>query len=163
MDVSSLVASIAGAAQLTKLLVDERDRQKTAAIQIDLSNKIAEAQIQLTQVLSSIIEKDGLIQTLSERVRELEADQNERSRYQLRKLGTIGDFFAYQLRPAAELSERSDEPPHFLCQPCLDIRKHKSVLRLTEYTAKCNACGISHAIQVRPHNGIIGGGDWMGK
>lgn len=148
MDVSALVSSITGAAQLTRLLVDERDRQKTATIQIDLTNKIAEAQIQLMQVLGTIIEKDGLIQTLSERVRKLEADQNEQARYQLRKVGTVGDFFAYELRVAAELSERSDEPPHFLCQPCLDIRKDKSILRTSGIYCFCDTC--KRKVQVQP-------------
>lgn len=140
MDVSALVTSITGAAQLTRLLVDERDRQKSAAIQIDLTNKITEAQIQLTQVLGAIIEKDGLIQSLSERVRQLEANQDERARYQLCKVGTVGDFFAYQLRTAAELSERGDEPPHLLCQPCLDIRQYKSILRNTGIYCICDTC-----------------------
>ena len=123
MDVSTLVASISAAAELAKLLVNERDRQKAAAIESQLTDKITQAQIQLSQVLGAVIEKDGRIQVLTERVRELEAEQSEKQRYRLAKLGAVGDFFAYELRPAAELVERSDEPPHFICQPCFDIRK----------------------------------------
>lgn len=74
----------------------------------------------------------------------LKAQLSERSRYQLAKVSATGDFFAYQLRPAAELLERQDEPMHFLCQPCFDIRGHKAVLKtvpigLRRYMA-CPSC-----------------------
>lgn len=150
MDVSALVSSVTGAAQLARLLVDERDRQKAAAIQIDLTDKITQAQIQLTQVLGAVIEKDGLIQTLAERVRELEAQQSEKARYQLCKVGAVGDFYAYGLRPSAELVERSDEPAHFLCQPCLDIRQHKSILRIQGRACICSACNTTVQIEFAP-------------
>lgn len=148
MDVSMFVSSVTGAAQLARLLVDERDRQKAASIQIDLTDKIAQAQIQLSQVLGAIIEKDGLIQTLTERVRQLEAEQSEKARYQLTKVGGVGDFYAYALRPSAELVERTDEPAHFLCQPCFDIRQHKSVLRIQGRVCTCSACDTK--VQVEP-------------
>ena len=148
MNESTLFSTISSAAELVKLLVNERDRQKSAAIQIDLTNKITEAQLQLTQVLNSVVEKDGLIQTLMERVSQLEAHQSERARYQLCKVGVIGDFFAYQLRPAAELPERIDEPPHLICQPCLDIRQQKSILRATGIYCICDTC--NRKVQVKP-------------
>ncbi len=147
MDASLLVSSINGAVELGKLWLNERDRHKAAAIQSDLTDKLLQAQAQVSQVLSAIIEKDGLVQTLAERVRELEAQQSERARYQLAKLGTVGDVFAYQLRPAAELVERSDEPSHFLCQPCFDGGK-KSVLRIQGTIAYCSLCNVS--IHIKP-------------
>ncbi|MEG2469012.1 MAG: hypothetical protein RSB86_16680 [Comamonas sp.] len=147
MDVSTLVASVSGAAELAKLLVNERDRQKAAAIEVQLTDKITQAQIQLSQVLGAVIEKDGRIQVLAERVRELEAEQSEKLRYRLAKLGVLGDFFAYELRPAAELVERSDEPAHFICQPCLDIRQQKSILRATGIYCFCDTC--NRKVQVK--------------
>lgn len=152
MDVSTLVASISAAAELAKLLVNERDRQKAAAIEGQLTDKITQAQIQLSQVLSAVIEKDGRIQALTERVRELETEQSEKSRYRLAKLGAIGDFFAYELRPAAELVERSDEPAHFICQPCFDIRKQKSVLRIQGINCTCGSCNAK--VQIKPADPI---------
>ncbi|WP_313569406.1 hypothetical protein [Comamonas terrigena] len=152
MDVSTLVASVSSAAELAKLLVNERDRQKAAAIEGQFTDKITQAQIQLSQVLGTVIEKDGLIQTLTERVRELEAEQSEKSRYRLAKLGTLGDFFAYELRPAAELVERADEPAHFICQPCLDIRKQKSILRIQGTLCVCASCGSK--VQIEPSNPV---------
>lgn len=147
MDVSTLVASVSGAAELAKLLVNERDRQKAAAIEGQLTDKLTQAQIQLSQVLGAVIEKDGRIQALAERVRELEAEQSEKQRYRLAKLGAVGDFFAYELRPAAELVERSDEPAHFICQPCFDIRKQKSVLRIQGINCTCGSCNAKVQIE----------------
>ena len=59
MDISLLLSSLNASKNLVGLLVDERDRQKAAAIQIDLTNKIIEAQAQISEVLAAVIEKDG--------------------------------------------------------------------------------------------------------
>lgn len=151
MDASSLISSVGSAAELARLLINERDRHKAAAIQTDLLAKLVEAQLQLSQVLGTIIEKDGRIQVLAERVRELEAEQGEKARYQLAKIGTFGDIFAYRLRASAELSERADEPPHFLCQPCFDLGK-KSVLQVGEYSAICPICKTDSPIKLYQYN-----------
>ncbi|MBT2336546.1 hypothetical protein J7E49_21865 [Variovorax paradoxus] len=99
----------------------------------------------------AIIEKDGTIKTLSERVRELETEQDERVRYQLAKLGTVGDFFAYGLRSGAELRERTDEPAHFLCQPCFDGDSKKIVLTSNgEGYWHCPIC--KHGAQTTPQD-----------
>lgn len=135
-------------ADLARLAVDERDRQKAAAIKADLTDKIIQVQSQLGQVMASIIEKDTAIHVLTERVRYLEADQCEKLRYQLCKLGVSGDAFAYQLRPAPELSERQGEPAHFICQPCFDIRKQKAVLQPVRrpHSLICPACKSTIAL-----------------
>jgi hypothetical protein len=142
MDIPLLLSSLNASKNLVGSLVDERDRQKAAAIQIDLTNKIIEAQSQISEILAAIIDKDGRIQTLTERNRHLEAQQSEKARYRLAKLGTAGQFFAYQLRPVAELPERSDEPEHFVCQPCLEDGK-KRVLLVGDDLAVCPGCNTS--------------------
>lgn len=146
-EISSLVSSLAHAKNLGSALLEERDRQKAAAIQIDLTNQIVQAQGQLSQVLGAIIDKDGTIQTLTQRVRELEAQQSEKARYRLAKVGTVGQFFAYELRPAAELVERTDEPAHFLCQPCFDGGK-KGVLRQSGIWMQCPLCNSRDQIEL---------------
>ncbi len=108
MDIPLLLSSLNAARQLTGLLVDERDRQKAAALQIDLTEKIIQAQTQIGEVLASVMEKNATIQALTDRNRELEAVQMERDRYKLAKLGSVGEFFAYQLRAATELKDRAD-------------------------------------------------------
>ena len=123
-------------------LINERDTQKAAAIQIDLTNKIIQAQAQLTQIQSTIIEKNGLIQTLTQRVSELEANKSEKARYRLAKFSVAGEFCAYQLRPVAELAERIDEPDHLACQPCFEAGK-KIILQVGNGHAVCPVCKTS--------------------
>lgn len=148
-EIASLLTGLNGAISLVRALVNERDRQKAASIESDLTDRILQTQAKLAEVLGTIIEKDGTIQALSERIRVLESDQSEKARYRLAKVGSIGDFFAYELRPAAELPERSDEPAHFLCQPCFDAG-NKGVLRLNTYTAVCPLCKTAVATANRP-------------
>lgn len=155
MDIPLLISSLSAAKTLGGALLDERDRQKAAAIQIQLTEKIIQAQAQLSEVLGTIISKDEALHALRERVRELERAERERDRYRLAKLGVAGDFFAYQLRPTAELTERGDEPPHFLCQPCFDAGK-KSVLSLNDTFAICPICKTQ--TRIKPAKPISYGG-----
>lgn len=129
MDISAIISSLTYAQTLAGLLINERDSQKAAAIKIELTEKILGAQTQLAQVFASVIEKDTLIQTLTERNRNLEAAQREKERYRLDVVGSTG-VLAYRLRPVSELVERADEPPHLVCQACFDsIPLVKSVLQ----------------------------------
>lgn len=143
MDINAMLSLLSSAKELGGLLVAERDAQKAAAIKAELTEKILEAQAQFAQVLGAVIEKDAALARLAQRVRELEAAQSEKDRYELAVLEPSGNTFAYRLRPAAELSERQSEPTHFLCQPCFDIGR-KSILTRSEfygrYVFKCSAC-----------------------
>lgn len=128
-ETSALLSSLATIKDLGSALFRERDQQKQATIQIDLTDKVIQAQAQLSQVLAAVIDKDQMIQTLRDQVRALEQAQNERDRYALHRLGdgSEGDYFVYKLRAPADLRERTDEPQHFVCQTCFDAGK-KSVL-----------------------------------
>jgi len=143
MDIPLLISSLAAAKDMAALLVDERDRQKAVAIQIQLTEKILQAQAQLAEVLGAVIEKDAATVRLAERCRELEAAQSEKARYQLAELMPGGHVFAYRLRARRELTERQDEVPHFLCQPCFD-GGHKSVLAKADsmgrWVYSCRLC-----------------------
>lgn len=145
---SAWISSLSGAAELVRLLVNERDRQKAAAIEIQLSEKILQAQAQALQVFEAIAAKDRAISALTERVGQLEARQSEKARYRLAKLSTSGDFFAYQLRPPGELEERADEDPHFVCQPCFDAGKRVVLSSNGDGYWWCPAC--KHGAQTEP-------------
>lgn len=123
MDVSTGIASLRGLVEIGGLLVNERDRQKAAAIQIDFTNKVIEAQTHLLELLGTVISQQGQIGALEKRCRDMEAAQAEKERYVLAKLGTEREFFAYRLRPSAELVERAGEVEHFVCQPCFEAGK----------------------------------------
>lgn len=149
MDIASLIAGLTYAKTLAGLLVDERDRQKAAAIQVELTEKIIGAQVQLSEVLATIVDKDATIHRLTERNRDLEAAQREKERYGLQKVGSTG-VLAYALRPSTELLERKDEPPHFICQICFDGGK-KSVLQPSG-GQRLLLCGLdkAHNLRIEP-------------
>lgn len=147
--IAALQASYAFLKDVAGFTLNERDRQKFATLQIDLTDKIIQAQSNILQVQDAITSKGVLLRALQERISDMESDKRERGRYQLAKLGTVGDFFAYKLRPASELPERADEPEHFLCQTCFDAGK-KSVLRVSKYTALCLLCKASVQTDFQP-------------
>lgn len=148
IDIATLSASITAAAGLAKALVEERDRLKAASIQLDFTEKLLTLQAQLGEVIAASVDKDASIQALRQRNSELEAADREKKRYSLAALGIRGDHFAYALRPATELTERVDEPPHFLCQVCFDLGK-KVVLKGSQggHFLAC-ANDKTHAIQL---------------
>lgn len=146
MDFSTGLAALQAAGNLVGLLVNERDRQKAATLQIDLTQKIIEAQAQFLEVQSAVIEQNRNVGVLEQRLRELQAHAAEKLRYQLAKLGTEREFFAYRLRPAAELVERVDEVSHFACQPCFDGGKKVVLSGNGDGYWECPAC--KHGAQV---------------
>ena len=127
MDVTTLVSSLAAAADLSRLVINERDRQKLAGLQIELSEKILTAQTQLSQLLGTVIDQQRLIPALEKRIRDLEHAAAEKERYELAKVGSVGPFFAYRQRETADDGDGAREVDHFLCQPCFDSGK-KAVL-----------------------------------
>lgn len=144
--VSAILQNLAVAQTMAGLLINERDAQKAAAIKVELTEKILGAQAQLAQVLATVIDKDATIHRLTERNRDLEAAQREKERYGLQKVGSTG-VLAYALRPSAELLERKDEPPHFVCQICFDSGK-KSVLQ-PNIDRRWLSCGLDEAHHLR--------------
>lgn len=123
MDVSTGLASFSALKEIAGLLVNERDRQKAAAIQIEFTNQLIEAQAHLMELLGTVVSQQGKIGALEKHVRDMLAAKAEKERYVLAKVGTEREFFAYRLRASAELVERSDEVSHFVCQPCLEADK----------------------------------------
>ena len=127
MDVSTSIASaitsVGAALDMGRNLVGMRDAHITAAVAREFGEKLAAAQAHLLQIGAAANEQQGQISVLAERVRELEAHAAEKDRYRLAKLGVEREFFAYRLRPAAELVERADEVGHFVCQPCFESNK----------------------------------------
>ncbi|WP_074030574.1 hypothetical protein [Serratia fonticola] len=152
MDFGALIRSVTSIGQIGKALVDERDRQKLATLQIDLSNKIIETQTQILQLLGTVVEQERLIPVLEKRIRELEASDAEKARYQLTKLGSLREFFAYSLRLDTEPLEGTGEVKHFLCQPCFDAGKKVVLTGNGEGYWSCPAC--RHGAQVEPETPI---------
>ena len=143
METATVLAALQGSYAFIKevggFTINERDRLKLAAIQIDLTDKIMQAQAELIKVHDAIASKSILLRAAQERISEMEGKLHERGRYELAKLGTVGNFFAYKLLAPSELTERTNEPEHYLCQPCFDAEK-KSVLHVGKFSCVCHLC-----------------------
>lgn len=154
MDPSSWIASASAGISMLKdfggALVNERDRQKAAAIHVEFTEKLIETQAQLMQALVAVTEQQRHIPVLEQRIRELEAREVDKKRYALAKLGARGEFFAYVLRDAAELDERADEIPHAICQPCFETGKKFALVGNGAGYRQCPVC---------KHGAQTGGGD----
>lgn len=148
VEIGAAIAAFSAMKDLAAGLVGERDRQKAAAIEVEFTNKLIEAQSQLTQLLGTVIEQQGRIGTLEQRLRDLEADQAEKARYVLAKVGTEGEFFAYRLRVSAELNERINEVDHFICQPCFETGKKVVLTGNGHGYWLCSVC--KHGAQTEP-------------
>lgn len=150
-ETSALISSLATIKDLGSALFRERDQLKAAAIQIDLTDKVIQAQAQLSQMLAAAIDKDQTIQVLRDQVRALEQAQNERDRYVLHRLGdgSEGDYFVYKLRAPADLKERADEPEHFVCQTCFDAGKKSVLVHNGEGYWFCHLCSNGRQVSAR--------------
>lgn len=156
MDALSLIAnvgtSLSAAMSAGGALLNERDRQKAATLHAELTEKLIAAQAQLSQVLSTVIEQQRHIPVLEQRIRHLEAERAEQHRYTLAKVGSLGEFFAYRLRAPAELVERIDEAPHFVCQPCFEAGKKVVLVGNGDGYWQCPVC--KHGAQVEPETPV---------
>lgn len=157
MDLASLISSTGTSISILKdlgsALLNERDRQKAAAIYIEFTEKLIATQTELMQAQSAVIAQQGEMAVLAQRLRHLEAERTEKQRYELAKLGSRREFFVYRLRPAAELDERADEPLHFLCQPCFDGGKKVVLVGNGDGYWGCPVCKLG--AQVEPGTPIV--------
>lgn len=145
-ELSQLIPIGGAIKNITTALVQERDREKLATLKIELTDKILELQTKLLEVQSAVVLERETLRAAQDRIRELEGNEREKARYELAKLGTVGNVFAYRLRPESELTERQSEPSHFLCQPCFDSGK-KSVLLVSTGESFCPVCKLRIALQ----------------
>lgn len=148
MEFTSGIAALSALKDLGGAWVGERDRQKAAAIEVEFTNKLLEAQTHLAQLLGTVISQQGHIGALEKRIRDMEAAQAEKERYVLAKVGSSREFFAYRLRDEAELKERTDEVAHFACQPCFETGKKVVLVGNGAGYWNCPVC--KHGAQVTP-------------
>ncbi len=148
VEIGTAIAALSALKDLGAGLVNERDRQKAAAIQVEFTNKLIEAQAQLTELLGTVISQQGKIGVLEKHVRDMEAAKAEKERYVLAKVGTEREFFAYRLRTSTELVERPDEVSHFVCQPCFESGKKVVLSGNGDGYWECAVC--KHGAQVGP-------------
>ena len=120
---SDLLASFNLLKTAATALVAERDRQKVLSIQIDFMERLLDVQLKAMEIIGEVASQREVIDALRQEAAHFKASRTEKQRYRLCAMGGVGQFFAYTLRSPAELEERCDEAPHFVCQPCFDAGK----------------------------------------
>ena len=138
-EITAALTSLGSLMGIAKTAVEARDDAKAKQAIDDMSERLTAA---LQGALSLAENASSLRMRLDEveaELAKLKANVIERGRYQLAKLGTAGDFFAYRLRPATELVEQQDETPHFVCQSCFEGGR-KVVLQIDSSNASCPVC-----------------------
>ena len=114
MTVGGALGAVKAAFDLTKAFVDVRDATKVQQVKFELLGLLLEAQEAQAALVSD--KRD-----LEERVRELEAWDGEKERYELKDVGQ--GCLAYALKADAQ----GAEPPHSLCAACYN-QGRKSIL-----------------------------------
>jgi hypothetical protein len=126
------MSAASSAINLVRSFVDVRDEAKVLQLKAELLGLLVEAQ----QAQAALVDEK---RALAERVRELEAWDCKKERYQLEAVGYGG--FAYALKPDTE----PNEPAHYLCAACFDHGQPSVLHKETrpgraEYLA-CHTCG----------------------
>ena len=134
MDISSFTtaaSALKAAKDIGAALIELRDFNQVAATTSKLNSELLKAQESLFTAQSKMLELQSEHLEVLNKLREFEKSAQQRARYELIELGQ--GVFAYRLKGSEhrqeEIAAQGDEPIHHLCQPCLDIRHDKSVLR----------------------------------
>lgn len=129
--ITTTLSSIKAAKDLTTALVELRDFNQVAATVTKLNRELIQAQEGVFALQAKVLELHLEKVEVLDKLREFEQRSDQRRRYELVELAT-GDF-AYRLKASEhrhdDITMNSDEPIHYVCQPCMDIKRVRSVLR----------------------------------
>lgn len=147
MDLSVLgaaSAALTAAREIGKAAIGLRDFNQLAAVVSQLNDQILKAQESLFSHQAQLIGMQEELFKAKENIRAMEKMVEQRERYSLIELSA--GVFTYRLNDRSALGDGVSEPIHCICQPCLDIRGHKSVLlrkqtsqSITHVCPSCNA------------------------
>ncbi|KMJ92470.1 hypothetical protein ACH58_07540 [Achromobacter xylosoxidans] len=130
MDIASAFSSLSAAIGLAQNALSARDERKIADAKQEITRVLIEVQnscLDLQQKLFASAQAERSTEdecrALRQRVAELEKQAADRDRYEMKEIhpGT----FVLRLKESAA----NGEPPHSLCQPCMDNVGKKAVLQ----------------------------------
>ncbi|WP_422346957.1 hypothetical protein [Stenotrophomonas sp. DR009] len=140
--ITTAVGSVGTAIGMAKTALEVRDFNASAAAISDASQKVINLQTQLLSTLGTLFELQQEKMSLAQRVRELEEHRSDRERYSLFEITPGGFVYRFNVSPetAGASNPGGMQPPHYLCQPCLDVRGHKVVLNERAVIWHCPEC-----------------------
>jgi gamma-glutamylcyclotransferase (GGCT)/AIG2-like uncharacterized protein YtfP len=145
--ITTTISAIKTAKDLCAALVELRDFNHVAATVTKLNSELLKAHEGLFSLHAKVLELHQEKVEVLDKLRELEQRSEERRRYQLVELRA--GSFAYRLKAPEhrqdDIAVDGDEPIHFICQQCMDVRGTRVVLRRIEPTRgffklDCTAC-----------------------
>ncbi len=129
--IGAAVNSLRIAKDIGSAAVELRDFNQMAAEFAKMNGELLKAQDALFAHNASLLDLHGKYADACDELRKMKDALDERSRYALFEIGT--GQFAYRLKVAGAREAAgvpgTDEPMHFLCQPCFDAGR-KMVLQL---------------------------------
>ncbi|WP_238909160.1 hypothetical protein [Achromobacter ruhlandii] len=149
MDIASAFSSLSAAIGLAQNALSARDERKISDAKQEITRVLIEVQnscLDLQQKLfaSSQAERaaEDACRALAAQVEKLQQRIADRARYELAELSA--GVLVLRLNQA----EANGEPPHYLCQPCMDNRDKKAVLQRHEegwvYWMQCPECRYNY-------------------
>lgn len=141
MDIATAFKSLSSTLSLFRRAVALRDEAKITHATQEVTRVLIEAQaacLDLQQKLFTSAQAERTakdqIRELQARINELEHKASEKDRYALTKLHI--NTYVYRLKEGTQ----SNEPVHYLCQPCMDNAGKKSVLQGNSTLLLCPEC-----------------------
>ena len=126
IDIATALASIQTTVDLIKAGIEARDQGKVRAAVADLSARYADLSMAALALSEKLRAVDASLAQLERENRELRKQLEERLAYKLYEVKP--GLFCYRFEPSAD----SEEPAHYLCQPCYD-KGVKSVMRQVRF------------------------------
>ncbi|MBB1161480.1 RING finger protein [Aquariibacter albus] len=148
MDIS-LVTSAAGAVtaavDIGRGLLGIRDAAKLAPEVAKLNETLLDAQQRLFSLTAALLALQQQHFETAQKLREAEDALAQRSGYTMVELAPGHVAYRVDQRPAlaGPGGPVPAQPQHYLCQPCLDIRRHRSALHVRGAGARCPECKTS--------------------
>ncbi|MGE8279061.1 MAG: hypothetical protein ACN6O2_01380 [Stenotrophomonas sp.] len=142
---STAVSSLGATLGVAKAALEIRDFNASAAAISEISQKVIDLQGQLLAAQSALFHLHQEKVALAQEVRELKEERADRESYSLFEISPSVFVQRFNGRPKAAGTEgpSSDEPPHYLCQPCWSTNR-KVVLQkvgdVGHITLDCPVC-----------------------
>lgn len=137
MDLSFITAAnsaLSAAREICKAAIGIRDFNQLATTVAQLNEQILKAQDSLFTLQTQLLTAQEEVMAAKQKNADLEKYISQRDSYSLVEV-SLGNF-AYrskkdEIRIDLGGEETFADPAHHICQPCLDVRGHKSVLTMS--------------------------------
>ncbi|AWB32356.1 hypothetical protein DBV39_00010 [Orrella marina] len=151
MDIGSTFAALDFARLGISAAIKARDDLKIAAATQELNDTIVKAQIaslellqKQTAISNAHRDAEDRAHQLHHELVELKRRASERERYELKKLHE--NTFVLSVREDC----RGSEPPHYVCQPCMDNLGKKGILQGNSRLVTCPECKQKYSLAPTP-------------